>query len=77
MDVSRYTVIVIVAAQVLIDYVLLFLPGRMEHVSDEPLDGLCRSLEALALGPSFDLEVAFPIACAIGREAQEAVGISG
>src|SRR5712691_7285247 len=47
----------------------------MEHVSDEPLNGLCRSLEALALGPAFDLEVAFPIAGAVVRAAQEAEGL--
>ena len=63
------------AAQILIECLLLLLYGRMEHVSDEPLDGLCRSREALALGPSFDLEVAFPIACAVVREPQEAEGL--
>jgi len=47
----------------------------MEHVSDEPLDGLCRSLEALTLGPSFDCAVAVPIAGAVVREAQEAAGL--
>ncbi len=63
------------AAQVRIEDVLLFGHGSMEHVSDESLDGLCRSLEALALGPPFNLEVALPIARAVVREAQEAKGL--
>src|SRR5262249_24570495 len=74
LDVSRYTVVVVVAAQILIEGLLLWY-GRMEHVADEPLDGLCRSLEALALRSSLDLEVALPIACAVVREAQEAEGL--
>jgi hypothetical protein len=49
LDVSRYPVVVVVAAQILIEGLLLQWYGRMEPVADEPLDGLCRSLEALAL----------------------------
>jgi hypothetical protein len=75
LDVSRYPVVVVVAAPILIACLLLLLYGRLEHGSDAPLDGLCRSREALALGPSFDLDVAFPMACAVGREAQEADGL--
>lgn len=63
------------AAQVLIEDVLLVGHGSMKHVSDESLDGLCRSLEALALGSPFNLEVALPIARAVVREAQEATGL--
>jgi len=64
-----------VAAQVLIEDVLLVGHGSMKPVSDESLDGLCRSLEARALSAPFNLEVALPIARAVVREAQEATGL--
>ena len=63
------------AAQVLIEGVLLFVHRCMEPLSDELLDSLCRSLLALALGPSFHFEVALSIACAVVCEAQEAEGL--
>src|SRR5262245_24233794 len=43
LDVSRSPVVVVVAAQILIACLLLRLYRRMEHVSDAPIDGLCRS----------------------------------
>ena len=55
LDISRYAVIVIVAAQGLIEGVLLCVHRGMEPLSDELLESLCRSLLALALGPSFTL----------------------
>src|SRR6266851_1441932 len=75
LDISRYAVIVVVAAPGRMEGVLLFGHGSVEHVSDTPLDGLCRSLEARALSPPFPLEVSLPIACAVVREAQEAQGL--
>lgn len=74
-DVSRYAVVVIVAAQVLFADVLLVGHGSMKHVSDEALDGLCRSLQALALSSPFNCEAAVPMARAVVREAQEATGL--
>jgi hypothetical protein len=75
LDGARYAVVVIVAAQVLIADVLLVGHGRMQPVADESLDGLCRSLEARALGSPFNREVALPMARAVVREAQEATGL--
>ena len=55
--------------------VRLFVHGSLEQASDEELDGLCRSVEARALGPPFTCAVALPIAGAVVREAQAAEGL--
>jgi hypothetical protein len=73
--VARAAVVVIVAAQVRSEAVLLVGHGSMTPVADESLDGLCRSLEALALGSPCTLDVAVPRARAVVREAQAAKGL--
>src|SRR5262249_46165103 len=55
---SRYAVRVIVAAPGLIEGVRLCVQRRMAPVADELLESLCRSLEALALGPAFPCAMA-------------------
>ena len=68
-DISRYAVGVRVAAQGLLEGVLLFVYRSLEPVSEARLESLCCSLEALPLGPSFHWEISLSIAGAGVRAA--------